>query len=478
MILPLHDSVRDMKRPNILILFTDQQRWDAVGANGNPDVKTPALDRLAAEGVNFTRCFVQHPKCMPSRASLLTGQYPSTLGITHMGVPVPDDAPTLPRLLGPYGYRSANLGKLHFLPHANRDHRSPHPAYGFDHLEIADEPGCYDDAYRAWVRQRDPSALDAISVGLPPMAKTWQDAMGAPGAPISHPEERFPKRPRPFPAADNLTHTAFVAERTLEFLRAQSGPPFLCVAGFYSPHSPWVVPQRFLDQYDPSAFSLPTFPPDVEARRSATHFSDDELRAARHGYYAMVSEVDHHIGRILDELDDLEERDNTIVVFLSDHGDRLGEHLSYGKGYPARDCVSRIPLLIRWPGGPVEVGRRVDALVEGLDVLPTLLALAGLPRPGWLQGRRLPLGPSFEHDPARASALTEGNGWKALRTDAHRYVIHDDGRERLYDISADPGEYHDRSEEAAYSDEISHHRHALLEHLLRRERPRPRAWPY
>ena len=123
-----------MRRPNILILYTDQQRWDALGVNGNADIQTPNLDRLAREGINCDHYFVQNPVCMPSRASFLTGLYPSTLGITHMGVPVPTDTITLPQLLKPYGYRTANIGKLHFLPHANRDHRLLHPPYGFDHL--------------------------------------------------------------------------------------------------------------------------------------------------------------------------------------------------------------------------------------------------------------------------------------------------------------------------------------------------------
>ena len=116
-----------MNRPNILILYTDQQRWDALGANGNQEIITPHLDALASDGVNFTRHFVQNPVCMPSRISMLSGRYPSSLGITHMGVPVPEDFVTLPHILKQYGYRTANIGKLHFLPHANRDHRLPHP---------------------------------------------------------------------------------------------------------------------------------------------------------------------------------------------------------------------------------------------------------------------------------------------------------------------------------------------------------------
>ncbi|MCL5947074.1 MAG: sulfatase-like hydrolase/transferase, partial [Chloroflexi bacterium] len=278
-----------MRRPNILILYTDQQRWDALGANGNRDVQTPRLDCLAGEGLNFTHCFVQNPVCMPSRVSFLTGQYPSQLGITHMGVPVPAETVTLPALLHPYGYVSANIGKLHFLPHANRDHRLPHSSYGFDHLEIADEPGCYEDAYRAWVRRKAPDQLDRISVGLPPATEVWQRTIGLRDQ-ILHPPERFPKRALPFPGRSDVTHTAFVAEQTMAFLEQHRDQPFLCIAGFYSPHSPWVAPQEFLDRFDPAALSLPAFPPEVEARRSSDAFSDEELRAARHGYYAMISE--------------------------------------------------------------------------------------------------------------------------------------------------------------------------------------------
>jgi len=463
-----------MARPNILLLYTDQQRWDALGANGNPDVQTPNLDRLAEEGVNFDQCFVQHPLCMPSRASTLTGQYPSTLGTTHMGVPVPEDTRTLPRLLSSYGYRSANIGKLHFLPHANRDHRDPPPDYGFDHLEVSDEPGPYEDAYRAWVRRRAPDQLDALSVGLPPAAETWQDLMGAPGD-IEHPDERFPKRPIPFRGRDDLTHTAFVATRTLDFLRRHDDEPFLCVSGFYSPHSPWVVPQRYLDQYDPESLTLPDFPPEAEAQRSDDHFPDDELRAARHGYYAMVSEVDHHVGRILDGLEEEGLRDDTIVVFTSDHGERLGEFLQYSKGYPGRDCVSRVPLIVRYPKGDEPAGRRVSEIVESIDIVPTLLAGAGLPIPGHVQGQPLLLTPEAD---TRSSALMEGNGWKTLRTDRYRYVVHDDGTERLYDLQAPHGEYHDVASDADHADVLAALRRRLLQRLLHAERPLPRTWPY
>ena len=249
-----------MQRPNILILYTDQQRWDALGVNGNAEIRTPHLDRLAAAGINFDHCFVQNPVCMPSRVSFLTGQYPSTLGLSHMGVPVPEDAPTLPRLLRNYGYCSGQIGKLHFLPHANRDHREPHPDYGFDHLEISDEPGSYHDAYRAWVAAQAPEQLDLVSLGEAPSSIEWKRIMNVRDG-IAHPEERFVKRALASRCRSELTHTAFVAEQTMEFMTRHRDGPFLCVAGFYSPHDPWVAPQEFLDLYDPAALTLPPFPP-------------------------------------------------------------------------------------------------------------------------------------------------------------------------------------------------------------------------
>ncbi len=466
-----------MRRPNFLLIYTDQQRWDALGASGNPHIHTPHLDRLARESVNFDHCFVQNPVCMPSRLSFLTGQYPSTLGITHMGVPVPEDTVTLPRLLAPYGYRSANIGKLHFQPHANRDHRTSHPVYGFDHLEISDEPGSYEDAYRAWVRRRAPDQLPFISWGRAPMTEVWQQTMGVQDG-IEHPAERFPKRPLPARCRDDMTHTAFVAEQTIEFMRqqAQSGQHFLCIAGIYSPHSPWVAPQHCFDLYDPASLPLPTFPPEVDAQRNARNFPDEELRLARQGYYGQVSEVDHHVGRMLASLEELGLADETVVIFTSDHGEWLGEHLRYGKGYPAHDQCSRVPLLMRLPGNGAH-GRTDSCLTESLDVLPTILDLAAIQIPPHLQGCSL-LPRLYGEGAGADSALTEHTGWKSLRTERFRYVLHADGAERLYDLSADWGDYRDVAAEPSYASELADVRHRLSHKLLAAERPLPRAWPY
>ncbi len=467
-----------MRRPNILILYTDQQRWDALGASGNTEIRTPHLDNLARAGLHFNRYFVQNPVCMPSRASFLTGRYPSTLGITHMGVPVPSGTMTLPRLLHNYGYISANIGKLHFLPHANRDHRAVHPDYGFDHLEISDEPGCYADAYRAWVGVKAPDQLDHVSVGLPPATAVWQRAMGVRDG-IRHPAERFEKRAVAFGSRSELTHTAFVAEQTIEFIQRHRHRPFLCIAGFYSPHSPWIAPQEFLDLYDPRALTIPAYPPEVEARRQTTgQCSEAELRSARQGYYAMVSEVDHHVGRILKALGDAGLDEDTVVVFTSDHGEWLGEHLRYGKGYPGPDCVTRVPLLIRWTSALAAPGRTVSGIVEALDVVPTLLECAGVPVPGELQGRSLL--PALRNEPfaGRTSALTENRGWKAIRTGGFRYICESDGKESLYDLERDPAEYVNVAMDQSYASALAECRAEMLRHLLEAERPLPRIWPY
>ena len=466
-----------MKRPNILLIYTDQQRWDAMGVNGNTDIQTPNLDRLANEGINFDHYFVQNPVCMPSRVSLLTGQYPSTLGITHMGVPVPEDFMTLPKLLQNSGYHSANIGKLHFLPHANRDHREVHPDYGFDHLEISDEPGCYEDAYRAWVRMEAPDQLDHLSLGLPPLAERWYQMMGVKDG-VYHPDERFPKHPIPFRGKDEYTHTAWVASRSIQYMseRASESRPFLCIAGIYSPHSPWVAPQRFLDLYDPDQMTLPSFPPEIDAKRNENHYGDRELRLARQGYYGMVSEVDHHVGRLLDALDELGIADETIVVFTSDHGEWLGEHLRYGKGYPGHDCVSRVPLLMRIP--EKESGRRVSSIVEGVDVLPTLLEACGVPTPPHLQGQSLYPVFSGGKDPDKSVALMEATGWKMIRSENYRYIAHDDGREFLYDLNTEWGEYRDVSPDPNHTNALIEHRHLLIKRLIEMERPKKRIWGY
>lgn len=191
----------------------------------------------------------------------------------------------------------------------------------------------------------------------------------------------------------------------------------------------------------------------------------------------MVTEVDHHVGRMLEAVEELGLADNTIVIFMSDHGEWLGDHLHYGKGYPAHDCISRVPLVMRLPGGP-HLGT-IAPIVEAVDLVPTLLEACAIPVPGHLQGRSfLPLLEGHGEASGRASALTEGDGWKTLRTDGFRYVARADGSEFLHDLRRELGEYRDVSGEPGYAAELSEHRRLLVTRMIELERPLPRTWAY
>ncbi|MEM1026906.1 MAG: sulfatase-like hydrolase/transferase [Planctomycetota bacterium] len=470
-----------VKRPNTLLIYTDQWRGDALGCAGHPDVQTPCLDQLAERGVRFANHFVQNPVCMPSRVSTLSGQYPSNLGILKMAVPVRESLPCVQHLLQRAGYATANIGKLHFLPHSNRDHRDPHPPYGFDQLEVADEPGPYDDAYRSFIRRTQPDQLDASSAHVyPPMAKVFREETGFDDG-VKHPDTWEPWTTAAFSGKDEATYSAFVGQRTIETLGqyADSGQSFFCISSFYSPHSPLVAPQKFLDLYDPDTFTLPEFPPEFNERRIAEGLDDVTIRQAMHGYFAMISEVDHWIGRILAQLEATGLLEQTLIVFTSDHGEFLGEHGRWGKWYPAPDCVSRVPLIISGPGVSPGV---CDSIVEAVDLVPTVLERSGVAQPAFMDGCSLV--PALRGDGflGKPGALIEdampGFAWRGWRTHTHRYLLHEDGRELLFDLRAEFGEYRDVSADPAQRDALLEHRHALATRMIQIARCHTPVWPY
>ncbi|MHB1453078.1 MAG: sulfatase family protein [Saccharofermentanales bacterium] len=466
-----------MKRPNVLFIHTDQQRWDTIKANGNNIIKTPNLDRLVKHGINFDHCFAQSPVCMPSRISSMTGQYCSSLKITKMAITVPEDAPTIQKILRLNGYYTALIGKLHYLPHSNRDHRELHPDYYFNHLELSDEPGCYEDAYRAWVKSKAPQELENISLGLPPAAHHWINAIGFTDN-INHPH-RATYEVSHFKGNSNITHSAFVGEQTLEFLENNQSQPFFCFSSFYSPHEPWIIPKEFFDLYENSEIEVPFFPESINQERFEGAFSDDKIKAAIKGYYAAISEVDSWIGKILDKLDNLGLTENTVIVFYSDHGEFLGEHLKYGKGYFAPDVISRVPLILSVPENLNGIaGSKYSGIVECVDIVPTILDLCGIQIPPQVNGNVLPVKNSSNPYSGDGLGLTEYYGWKSLRTNRFRYVVNDSGKELLFDIEKDSKEYFDLTENPDYKESLNYCRKSLLVKLIRIEATLKHEWAY
>ncbi|MFO7897498.1 MAG: sulfatase-like hydrolase/transferase [Planctomycetota bacterium] len=419
-----------MNRPNVVLMLTDQQRWDTLGAV-SPYARTPNLDRLAEEGVLFENAFCNNPVCMPSRQSMLSGRYPSVVGCSTNGVEMDPDVECIHNILGLYGYHTANLGKLHFKNHSNRDHREPHPSYGFDELVLSDEPGCYDDAYIKWVEAKDPSQVENCRCSTPP---AWD------GPPVEkHP--RGTHEPYLFEGPEELTHTAFVAEETAACIRRRAGRgPFFAIAGFYAPHCPVNPPERFVEMVDPSAIPLPAM---NEDERDRYGLSDDEWREVRAHYHALVSHVDDQAGRILDALDETGERENTVLVFTSDHGDHLGDHGTVAKGPPGYDSCVHVPLIVA--GAGVEPGRRRRELIELVDVAPTLLDLCGVQPPPFFQGRSFrPLLEGTEYT-ERPSVFIEHkspfrSSWKTVRTHNFKYCVSAAKEELLFDLREDPHE--------------------------------------
>ncbi len=455
-----------MKRPNVVLLYTDQQRWDTIHYGGNPHIQTPNLDRLAERGVLLENAFCNCPVCMPSRQSMLSGRYPSTLGCVTNGIEMREDVLTLPKILKSYGYRTGNIGKLHFKNHSNRDHREPHPRYGFDTLILSDEPGCYEDAYIQWVREKAPDQVENCRSSTPP---AWT------GEPV-HKQPRNTHEPYIFEGPEDLTHSAFVAEETIAFIRQHQQGPFFVIAGFYAPHPPLNPPQRFVEMYNPATLPLPhqdkADNQDLPWASRRLALSDEHWQKVKAYYYALVSHVDDQVGRILAYLEEAGLMDNTLVIFTSDHGEYLGDHGLVQKGPPGLESCAHVPLLWTYPN-KIPGGQRVSALIESVDIAPTILDFCGVQCPPFFQGRSFrkliegAAAASADAYQTRNSVYIEHKApfkrsWKTVRTQHFKYCTSDAGTELLYDLQDDPYEQRNVAHHPEYREARERMRHELI----------------
>ena len=469
-------AARTLQRPNVLLLYTDQQRRDSIGCYGSPFAATPHLDALAASGRRFDRCYVQSPVCVPSRFAFLTGRYCSSTGVGGNGPEFPPDLTPINQLLSGYGYHGAQIGKLHFVPHSNRDHRDPTPAYGFDTCILSDEPGCYDDAYTRWVERVAPDQLARVRTALPPAA------IGGPQDLPHYPAHgRNTHEPYLFEADEDLSHSAFVAAETCRFLEGIGDTPFLAIAGFYAPHPPINPPRRFVELLADRDLPLPKIGPGEPVRPEVAGLDDAERRRMVLYYHALVSHVDDQIGRILATLEDTGLARRTIVIFTSDHGEYLGDHGRIQKGMP-HSVITNVPCIVRLPGDPL-AGRPVGEVMEQIDVTATILDYCGVQAPRFVQGSTLR--PLLDGDRGgawpKSAALTEsfseygGSGSVTLQTERYLYGCDTDGGELLYDKREDPDELCDVVTERRYAparDELRHQLNVRLQHARFSARPR------
>ena len=416
---------------NVLFISVDDLR-PVLGCYGSKLARTPNLDRLARQGVVFERAYCQFALCNPSRTSLLTGMRPDRVGVVGNHVHFRDrhpDVVTLPQHFKNHGYATHAVGKIYhgvFPTGASvqpadtmgdlsswsaRPYR-PGPRYYYTEDGIAQAK----TSYRRMYKVTDPAPHD------------WTSRL------VFGPMTEAPD------VEDAELYDGEVTERALARLRKHREEPFFLAVGFIKPHTPFVAPKRYWDLYDPRDFdfaSRSTLPDDApglaghgsgEIRRYTDQpnrgaFTPENERRLRHGYFACVSYIDGQIGRLLDELDRLELREKTIVVVYGDHGFHLGEHGLWGK-VTNFELATRVPLIVSAPG--LSTGGRAESLTELLDLYPTLSDLAGLPRPGHLEGESFVsvLGdPSKTIRTAAFSQMTRGKtmGY-SVRVDGLRYT--------------------------------------------------------
>jgi len=461
-----------MNRPNILWYCTDQQRYDTIHGLGCREIHTPVIDGLARRGIAFRSAYCQAPICTPSRASFLTGRYPASHHVHRNGNECfPAGEKLVTRMFADAGYDCGLVGKLHLAGSQGMRERRCDDGYRYYAWSHHPYPDIEGNEYTDWLRTEkgvDPKEAFATITG--------SYGVGLPA---------------------ELHQTTWCSEKSIEFIRQKRTQPWLLSVNPFAPHPTFHPPREYLVRYDPHSLSYPLFrESDIErqhrfaaidqqtveavspyeAERRAGQKLDlprDQMasvapagydpRLLKACYYGEIELVDTQLGRIFDALEETGQLDRTIVVFMSDHGELLGDHGLLFKGCRFFEALVRVPLIISWPQELLE-GSVSGALVELVDVAPTLLELAGVPIPDFVQGRSLAgllQGRSdlhthkphvvSEYNDAMAAATTAvtGRGYNAshgtMSFDGRHKIVMYHGHElgEIYDLQEDPGEFDD-----------------------------------
>jgi len=447
------------QKPNVLLIMTDQHRKDAIGAYGNPVIRTPNLDALATGGVRFEDCYVQNAVCMPSRACIFTGRYPMAHRVRSNGVPLPEGETTLAHIFARNGYRTGGAGKFHFIPHY--PYRSPlpmmethpEPYYGFQEFHLGEDGRSGE--HWVWIQQNHPEYH-------------------------KKPDHQIPLE---------LHNSYWSASHTIDFIRkcAQRNEPFFAFCSFVDPHHSYNPPSPYREMYKEQDMPEPVCKsgelddkPPLKARAKRSEGVSKSVAYNRTRYYGEVTFIDDAIGRILKTLDELKIRDDTLIVFISDHGDMLGDHGLYFKAlaYPQS---ANVPLIFNWPGH-LRAGKVVDGIVQEIDVLPTITELAGIENPPGVQGRSQALILTTDsNDTGYEYAYIEHPGsdysLRSLKWRFSYYPGKDFGE--LYDLEKDPHEFNNLWKDGKMENLKTKLTSKLLDRIVQTRDPLPtREKPY
>jgi choline-sulfatase len=402
-----------------------------VGCWGQQQVKTPNIDRLASAGLRFDRAYCNSPVCTASRQSFLTGRYPRSVGVTLLKTALPDSETTLAEMLKEAGYDTAAIGKMHF----NSDRK-----HGFD-LRI-DQP-----QYRQWLQKKGAEPLPK-DVEVLPSWKPFKD----------HARVWLNSGVQPFAATDADMAGSFYGREASKYLEQKRDKPFFLMVSFYEPHSPFHFPVEFRGRLKPEAFAVPRVSSEDDWHIPAIfrELTDKEKQGITAAYATSVEFLDRNVGVALDALKKVGREDDTLVIFTGDHGYMLGHHGRFEKHCCFEPAV-RAPLLLRYPG-QIKAKQQTDALVEFVDIVPTVLDFCERKTPAAVQGRSLKalaLGEQRTHRDAVIVEYSE-NEEAMIRTEQWKLIYGTGRRERqdgyttgkplpgrtvlLYDVVKDPDE--------------------------------------
>ncbi|KAB7623321.1 sulfatase [Alkalilimnicola sp. S0819] len=505
-------------QPNFILFMTDQQRADHLGCYGNTVLRTPHIDSLAASGTRYNRSYVTNPVCMPNRSSLMTGRMPTAHGVRANGIPLPTNRRTFVEQLAAAGYRTGLTGKAHLQnmtevppgrrpgtaaladaerwdfeqePYLNealrlwRDqptHRVQTPYYGFEHVRLCTDHG--DEVggdYARWLASEHPE---------------WATRRGQAQA-IPDPRINTPQAWRT-PLPETLYPSHWVADEAIAFVEGwrEDARPFFLQCSFPDPHHPFTPPGKYWDMYDPADIDTPAsfglgdspvlrhlreeLAQDGRFRFGPLHrpfaVTAREAREAIALTYGSISMIDDQIGRVLAALKQQELDDNTVLIFMSDHGDYMGDHGLMLKGPMHYQGLIRTPLIWHDPQRPV-AAQCIEAPVSSIDITASILARAGVEAYRGLQGRALPgLGQAglprdsvlIEDDRERiAPGFDDFQRVRTLVTERYRLSLtRPAGISELFDLQEDPHETVNRWDDPAYDNTRKQLTEQLLESLI------------